>query len=166
MATTRLKPKLSAAVNSSSFGGPDCRCVDSQACRSCTQRRLYVCRLVDVDGLTYEEAAERVGVTARRVRVLAGYERDRQELEQFKLDSIATARVRAFLERELKRNPELTRAELAHRLCVQQADLDRQLGYEPTKSGECQRRIGIPAATRLMIALGAWVSNRGSVRGV
>lgn len=154
MATTRLKQKLSPAVNSSSFGGPDCRCIESQTCRSCTQRRLYVCRLVHVDGLTQEEAAERVGVTARQVRVLVGHERDRQELEQFKRDSIATARVRAFLERELERDPELTRAELAHRLRMHQADLDRQLGYEPTKSGERQRRIGIPAASRLVVALG------------
>jgi hypothetical protein len=141
------------AVNSSSLGGAACRCVENQTCRSCTQRRLYVCRLVHVDGLTYAEAAERAGLTARRVRVLVSHECDRRELEQFKLDSIATARVRAFLERELERNPELTRAELAHRLCVQQADLDRQLGYEPTRSGERQRRIGIPAASRLVIAL-------------
>jgi len=154
MATTRLKPKLSPAVNSSSFGGPNCRCVERQTCRSCTQRRLYVCRLVHVDGLTYEEAAERVGATPRRVRVLVGHERDRQELEQFKLNSVATARVRAFLERELERDPELTRAELAHRLRMHHADLDRQLGYEPTRTGKRQRRLGIPAASRIVMALG------------
>jgi len=147
-------PEIARVVNSSSLGGAACRCVENQTCRSCTQRRLYVCRLVHVDGLTYAEAAERAGLTARRVRVLVSHECDRRELEQFKLDSSATARVRAFLERELERNPALTRAELAHRLCVQQADLDRQLGYEPTRSGERQRRIGIPAASRLVIALG------------
>lgn len=154
MATTRLKPGHARAVNSSSVGGSDCRCVANRPCRSCTQRRLHVWRLVDINGLTCEEAAARVGLSPRRVRVLAAHERDRQELEQFKLDSVPTARVRAFLERELERDPELTRAELAHRLCVRQADFDRQLGYEPTKSGERQHRVGIPAASRLVVALG------------
>ena len=62
--------------------------------------------------------------------------------------------MRAFLERELERNPGLTRAELAHYLNMQQIDLDRQLGYEPGKNGRKQRHIGIPAASRLVIALG------------
>ena len=37
---------------------------------------------------------------------------------------------------------------------MQQIDLDRQLGYEPGKNGRKQRHIGIPAASRLVIALG------------
>jgi hypothetical protein len=154
MATPRVTAEQAPAVNSSSFGDSDCRCVENRTCRSCTQRRLYVWRLVDVDGLSCEEAAARVGLSARRVRVLVAYERDRRELEGFKLDSIPTVRAQAFLERELKRDPELTRAELAHRLRTRQADLDRQLGYEPTKNGGRQRRLGIPAASRLVIALG------------
>lgn len=96
----------------------------------------------------------RVGLPVRRVRVLVAHERDRRELELFRLDAIPTVRVRAFLRRELERDPELTRAELAHRLGIHQADLTRQLGYEPTKNGARQRRIGIPAASRLVIALG------------
>jgi hypothetical protein len=154
MATQGLNPQITPAVNSSSCGGSDCRCVANRPCRSCTQRRLHVWRLVDINGLTCEEAAAHVRLPPRRVRVLVAHERDRQQLGQFKLDSVPTARVRAFLDRELERDPELTRAELAHRLRVRQADLDRQLGYEPTKSGERQHRVGIPAASRLVIALG------------
>ena len=37
---------------------------------------------------------------------------------------------------------------------MQQIDLDRQLGYEPHRSGRRQRKVGIEAASRLVIALG------------
>lgn len=154
MATPRLKPRLVPPVNASSLGGSGCRCLENRTCRSCTQRRLHVWRLVDVHGLSCEEAAARVGLPVRRVRVLVAHERDRQELELFRLDAIPTVRVRAFLRRELERDPELTKAELAHRLGVHQADLSRQLGYEPTKNGQRQRRVGIRSASRLLIALG------------
>ena len=106
MATPGLTWERGPAVNPSSFGGPDCRCVPSRTCRSCTQRRLAVWRLVDVDGLSCEQAAARIGLAARWVRVLVAHERDRQELELFRLDSIPTARVREFLKRELARDPE------------------------------------------------------------
>ena len=62
--------------------------------------------------------------------------------------------MRAFVERELERDPGLTRAELAQFLGMRQIDLDRQLGYEPGKNGSMQRHIGVAAASRLMIALG------------
>jgi len=154
MATPGLTEEQPPAVNPSSFGGSDCRCGPSRTCRSCTQRRLGVWRLVDIDGLTCEQASACVGLAVRRVRVLVAHERDRRELELFKLNSIPTNRVREFLKRELARDPELTRAELAHRLGMHQADLDRQLGYEPTRTGKRQRRLGIPAASRIVMALG------------
>jgi len=93
-------------------------------------------------------------LTPQRVRVLVEQERDRQELEQYKLDAIPTERVRVFVERELRRDPGLTRAELAHYVGMRQIDLDRQLGYEPGKDGRTQHRVGMPAASRLAIALG------------
>lgn len=95
-----------------------------------------------------------MGLTPERVRLLASQERDHQDLKQYKLDSIPTERARAFVEGELHRHPELTRAELAHYLDMRQIDLDRQLGYEAGKNGRQQRRIGIAAASRLVIALG------------
>ncbi len=93
-------------------------------------------------------------LTPDRVRLLVTQERDYQDLKQYKLDLIPTDRVRAFLERELERDPSLTRAQLAHYLDMEQIDLDRQLGYQHTKNGRKQRHIGIPAASRLVIALG------------
>ena len=101
-----------------------------------------------------QQAAKRMRLTHGRVRLLAAQERDYQDLKRYKLDLLSTERVRAFVERELERNPELTRAELARYLDMQQIDLDRQLGYEPAKNGHKQRYIGIPAASTLVIALG------------
>ncbi len=93
-------------------------------------------------------------LTPARVARLVCLERDYQDLKGFKLDLIPTERVRAFVERELDRQPELTRAELAQYLGMAQIDLDRQLGYEPGRNGQMQRHVGIPAASRLVIALG------------
>jgi hypothetical protein len=130
------------------------RCTGAATCRSCAQRRKHAWRLVDNLGLTYEQAADRMRLTPGRVRLLVAQERDHQDLERYRLNQISTELVRSFLERELERNPGLTRAELAHYLNMQQIDLDRQLGYEPGKNGRKQRHIGIPAASRLAIALG------------
>ena len=131
-----------------------CSRCDRGTCRSCAQRRKHAWRLIETVGLSYEQAAVRMRVTPGRVRLLVAQERDYQELKRYKLDLLPTERVRAFLERELERNPRLTRAEIAHYLNMQQIDLDRQLGYEPGKDGRKQRHIGIPAASRLVIALG------------
>ncbi len=88
------------------------------------------------------------------VRRLVQQERDRLELRRFKLDSIPVELARALLEREMAREPDLTRAEVAQRMQMQQADFDRQFGYTAGKSGKPQERVGIPAASRLAIALG------------
>jgi len=88
------------------------------------------------------------------VRRLVSAERDRQELQRFKLDSIPTARAREFLEQEMTRNAGLTRAEVAQRMNMRQADFDRQFGYAESKQGRLQQRVGIPAASRLALALG------------
>jgi hypothetical protein len=93
-------------------------------------------------------------LTPERVRLLVAQERDHRDLERFKLNFIATENVRAFVERELQRDPALTHAKLAEFLGMRQIDLERQLGYEPRKNGSFQRRIGVSAASQLMIALG------------
>jgi hypothetical protein len=107
-----------------------------------------------VDGIGYAEAAERMGLSVAGLRLMIAQERDRRELKAFRQDSIDTAAVRAFVDRELKRDPELSRSLVAHWLNMQQIDFDRQLGYEPGKRGKTQKRIGIPAASRVVIALG------------
>jgi hypothetical protein len=123
------------------------------ACPSCVQRRYRAWRLVAVEGLSAEQVAERMGLAVPVVRGLVAEELDRRDLRRFKLDSIPTASVRAFLERELARDPALTRSEIAHWMNMRQADFDRQLGYTPAK-GRRQRRVGVPFASRLTLALG------------
>ena len=135
-------------------GGRCLRCERGGTCRSCGQRRRRAWRLVVVEGLSYREAGERMGLTPERVRLLVGQERDHRDLERFRLNFVATESVRAFVERELQRDPELTHAKLAEFIGMRQIDLERQLGYEPRKNGSFQRRIGVAAASRLMIVLG------------
>ena len=130
------------------------RCSGGGTCASCAQRRKRAWRLVAVADLSYEEAAARMQLTPEQMRLLVSQERDRQDLARYRLNMIPTERVRAFLERELVRTPELNRAEVAHYLDMKQIDLDRQLGYEPGKNGRRQRKVGIEAASRLVIALG------------
>ena len=128
---------------------PCSRCDRRGTCPSCAQRRKHAWRLVTVDGLSHEETAERMQLTPARVRLLVVQERDRQDLERYRLNMIATERVRTFLEHEIERTPGLNRAEIAHYLDMKQIDLDRQLGYEPGKNGRRQRKVGIEAASRL-----------------
>lgn len=142
-----------AGSSSAEAGGCE-RCAEGgRACPSCVQRRHRAWRLVEVERLTVEQVSERMGLANAAVRALIAEERDRRDLRRCKLDSIPTARVRAFLERELARDPELTRAEVAHWLNMRQADFDRQLGYTSAK-GRTQRRVGVPFASRLTLALG------------
>lgn len=130
------------------------RCEGRGTCRSCAQRRKRAWRLVTVEDLSFDQAAERMRFTPEQVRLLVAQERDRRDLERYRLNMIPTERVRALLEREQERNPRLTRAEVAHYLDMKQIDLDRQLGYEPGKNGRRQRNVRVEAASRLVIALG------------
>ena len=130
------------------------RCNGGGTCASCAQRRKRAWRLASVKGLSYEEVAAQMRLTPEQVRLLVAQERDRQDLARYRLNTIPTERVRAFLEHELTRTPGLNRAEVAHYLDMKQIDLDRQLGYEPYRNGHRQRKVRIEAASRLVIALG------------
>lgn len=159
MATHRLpatSQRSDGGVRSRDARSPSeaCSCEGRGTCRSCAQRRKHAWRLVTVDGLSDNQAAKRMRLTPGRVRLLVAQECDRRDLQQYRLDMIAADRVRAFLEREQERNPDYTLAELAHYMNMKQIDLARQLGYEPGKNGRRQRKIGIEAASRLVIALG------------
>jgi len=125
-----------------------------RACASCTQRRRVAWRLVDQQGQTIEQAAATLNTPPVRIRALVDQERDRRELEKYRLDSIPVKRARDFLEHELAREPGLTRAEVADRMGIHRADFDRALGYAPAKHGAMQTRVGIATASRLVRALG------------
>jgi DNA-binding transcriptional regulator LsrR (DeoR family) len=143
-----------AALSELAGRGACPRCAKhGRACPSCAQRRHRAWRLVDVEQLTVEVVAERMGLAVPVVRSFVAEERDRRDLRRYKRDSIPTARVRAFLERELERDPGLTRAEVAHWMNMLQVDFDRQLGYTLAK-GRRQRRVGVQLASRLTLALG------------
>jgi len=130
------------------------RCADGGTCRSCAQRRKHAWRLVEECGLSYELAAARMRLTAAQVRLLVLRERDHQDLQRFKLDLIPTERVRELIDRELERDPFLSRAELAVWMEMPQIEFDRRVGYAPCRDGRRQRRIGIELASRIVIALG------------
>jgi predicted DNA-binding protein (UPF0251 family) len=125
-----------------------------RTCPSCAQRRRIAWRLVERQGQTIEQAAARLDLSTVGVRRLVQDERDRRDLERYRFDSIPVTRARAFLERELARDPGLTRAEVAHRMGIRQADFDRAFGYAPAKHGTLQTRVGIATASRLVRALG------------
>jgi len=131
------------------------RCTElGRSCPSCTQRRRIAWRLVEQQDQTLEDAATRLDLMPAQVRELVDDERDRRELDAYRLDSIPVARARAFLERELARDPWLTRAEVAHRMGVRQGDFDRSFGYAPAKHGRPQTRVSVATASRLARALG------------
>lgn len=133
-------------------GCPRCRAC-GRACRSCQQRRRRAWLLVELDGLTVEQAAARMSLSPARLRDLLEAERDRHDLKRFKLDSIPTARVREFIAGAIARDGELDRAEIAARMEMRQSDFDRMFGFA-ARRGHMQARVGIPAASRLAIALG------------
>ena len=150
-----MRTALASTTRASTITTETCpRCNGGGTCASCAQRRKRAWRLVTVEGLSHEDAAARMRLTPEQVRLLAAQERDRQDLARYRLNMIPTERVRAFLEREQKRDPRLTRAEVAHYLDMKQIDLERQLGYEPGKNGHRQRTVRVEAASRLVIALG------------
>ena len=129
------------------------RCQDG-TCRSCAQLRRHAWKLVTVEGLEVEVVAARMGVTGGRVRVLVTQEDERRELQRYRGNQVPVERVRALVELELERNPELTRALLARSLQTSQINVDRQLGYLPGPTGARQRRVSVRVASQVAIALG------------
>ncbi len=99
---------------------------------------------------TIEQAAATLNTPPARIRALVDQERDRRELEKYRLDNIPVTRAREFLEHELAREPGLTRAEVAHRMGIHRADFDRAFGYAPAKHGAMQTRVGIATASRAL----------------
>jgi hypothetical protein len=111
---------------------------------------------VHEDGHSVAETARVMGLSRRRVELFVALEEDRRDVLRHRLDSIPTQRLRAFIAEEFARDPELTHAELAHRLGMAEIDMLRQFGYrKPKKSnGATGERVSINTASRAVIALG------------
>jgi hypothetical protein len=106
--------------------------------------------------LTVEQVASTMRLPVRRVRVLVAEERDRRELQAYRVNSIPVARVRALVERELERDSSICRAEIARRMGMHQSDFDRAFGFASAKGrgGAPQTSVRVSTATRLARALG------------
>src|SRR6188472_3600313 len=102
---------------------------EGKTCRSCRQRWARAWKLVREDGRTVPEAAGLMRLPDRRVELFIALEEDRRDVLRHKVDRIPTERLRAFIDEEFARDPELTLAELAHRLSMAEIDMLRQFGY-------------------------------------
>jgi hypothetical protein len=117
------------------------------------QRRRRAWCLVHESGESLESVASILDLAPRRVRQLVAEENDRRELRSFECDSIPVQLTRAVIEETLARDPELTIGRIAGWLDMQQSDFERAyLGK--SKRGRPKRRVNVPSASRLMIALG------------
>jgi hypothetical protein len=94
-----------------------------------------------------------MGLGPERVRELVAQESDRRELASFRCDSIPVELTRAVIEQALARDPDLTMADIAGWLEMQQVDFERAF-VGRRKRGVPKRRVQVASASRLMLALG------------
>ena len=129
---------------------------ERRTCKSCVQRRRRAWQLVDRQGHTIREAAHLMRLSPTRVELFVVLERDRLDLLRHRRNSIPTERLRAFIDANLARDPDLTHAELAHHLNMAHVDFERQFGYAAQKAcnGAKGKRVSIETATRAVLALG------------
>ena len=108
------------------------------------------------DGVSLEQAAARMRLTVRQVQRFVALHDDWLELQSFKRNSIPAQTALAMLYTEQRRQPGLTRAEVARRMGKTQNALDRMLGLASAKSSAhpAKRRINIATASALARALG------------
>ena len=108
------------------------------------------------DGVSLERAAARMRLTVRQVQRFVALHDDWLELQSFKRNSIPAQTALAMLYTEQRRQPGLTRAEVARRMGKPQTDLDRMLGLASAKGSAdpAKRRINIVTASALARALG------------
>jgi hypothetical protein len=122
-------------------------------CPACVQRGAYALRVIG-DGHGIAEAARRLRLPQEHVEDLVAQARDRRDVRSFDQRPLL-ADAQWFVAYELARDPELTRAEIAHRMKppMHRADFDRALGYAGTR-GRPRRFISVTMGSRLMLALG------------
>ena len=131
-------------------------CDGMGTCRGCAQRRKHAWTLVKGRGMSVAEAARRMKLSRRQVLRFVALHQDWLELRTYKRDSVLAETALALFRAEQRRQPGLTRAEVAHRMGKTQNQLDRMLGLASTKGSAqpSKRRISIPEASELARALG------------
>ena len=100
-----------------------------------------------------QTAASILGLEQNRVQELVAAEQDRRELRSLRCDSIPVDRTRAAIADALARDPDLTIADIAGWLEMQQGDFERVF-LGKGRNGLAKRRVTVANASRLMIALG------------
>jgi len=100
-----------------------------------------------------QTAASILGLEQSRVQELVAAEQDRRELRSLRCDSIPVDRTRAAIADALARDPDLTIADIAGWLEMQQGDFERVF-LGKGRNGRAKRRVTVANASRLMIALG------------
>ena len=108
------------------------------------------------DGVSLEQAAARMRLTVRQVQRFVALHDDWLELRSLRRNTTSAQAALAMLYTEQRRQPGLSRAEVARRMGKAQTDLDRMLGLASAKGSAdpAKRRINIVTASALARALG------------
>jgi predicted nucleic acid-binding Zn ribbon protein len=116
----------------------------NRPCPACSARRRRAVRLVEHQGLSVSDAAERMSLPVGRVERLLEEEADRRALVAFRQDQIENEPLRQrFLELQ-RRDPTVTSGEIAARVGTSAIQVERWLGLRAT----ARRRIAAAAVTR------------------
>ena len=150
-------PAASPAVEAGARRTARCAtCKDTGTCRACAQLRRRAWMLVRAQGLAVEQAAAQMKLTVAQTRRFVALHDDWLELESLKQNTVSAQAVLAVLYAEQRRDPGLTRAEIARRMGRTQSQLDRMLGLASAKrsADPARRRVNVASASALMRALG------------
>jgi hypothetical protein len=123
-------------------------------CPSCQRFGAYALWAIENTWRDIVDVARRRRLPLARVEFLVAQARDRRERREYDTRPLL-ADAQWFIAYALAHDPELTRAEIAHRMKpdMHPADFDRTFGY--ARTGGCPRRcVSVLMGTRLMLALG------------
>jgi hypothetical protein len=148
---SKASSEATSAVKATTAGRCTCG-----TCRGCAQRRRRAWTLARERGLALNSVALAMRLSVREVEELVALQDDWLELKSLRQDTIPAQTALDMFRAEQRRDPGLTRAEVARRMGRTQNQLDRMLGLASTKgSGDpAKRRINIATASALARALG------------
>jgi hypothetical protein len=110
-------------------------------CVACIHRGRHALKLTELQGLTIEQAADKMILAPGKVRRLIDAELDRRDLARYRCDRVPVEEIQKLLEERISMDPTLTHAKIA-RLAKFKSRIhfERVLGYAPhsamTKRGK------------------------------